>query len=458
MARAPDRRISSRTSRRSSTSDAPPADAAHRRPGPADPPVPVAAGRPGRRRPRARSRVRDAATALRLGVAMVALQALDRHPQRPRRRPPRRRPEARQADPGRARQRRGRAWRSSRLAAGLGVLLALALGPGDWPPGASSSWRSGMATTCLRRARPGRGCRSRSGSRCCRSTAGSARPGTLPGAFARPGPGGDRSAARPWPSPMPGRTWSGTSPAGSAFGRRAPRARRAARGASTRRCWRCVVVAHRVADPGRQRGAGRRRWSVPLGRGRWSCARRRRHRAWRARRRRSRALPGSSRPSACAACWRARGWLAGVAAIARLMARPRSVAGVVAPDEGDRVLQLELGDRQVLREVGAVGRRDRLTDARGCRRTPTSSSTASARCLLGIDERVVRDRRIGLAAAVDQRCRVVLGRGSPSARASAIDRRGLDRTRRTRRRRIGRARRPSILSRSLMRVSSPRAT
>ena len=58
-----------------------------------------------------------------------------------------------------------------------------------------------------------------------------------------------------------------------------------------------------------------------------------------------------------------------------------SVGRSPRPDEGDRVLELELGDRQVLREVGPVDLRDRPHDVRRAqdrRRGPRRRRTAGA--------------------------------------------------------------------------------
>ena len=95
-----------------------------------------------------------------------------------------------------------------------GSLLAVAVRAGDRRPGRSSSWRSATATTSSPRARPGRGCRSRSGSRCCRSSAGSGRPATLPPAFASSSRWPSSPAPR-WRSPTPARTSSATPPPAS---------------------------------------------------------------------------------------------------------------------------------------------------------------------------------------------------------------------------------------------------
>ena len=108
---------------------------------------------------------------------MTALQVVDRGPQRPRRRAGRRRAQAGQADPGRARQSDGPARVVVVAARWSGSAWPRPSGPGWSCAGARRPRRSATATTCRPRARPGRGCRSRSGSRSCRSTAGSGRPG-----------------------------------------------------------------------------------------------------------------------------------------------------------------------------------------------------------------------------------------------------------------------------------------
>ena len=111
---------------------------------------------------------------------------------------------------------------SCRLASAWAVVGGRALGwgwasrsrrgrrPSGWP---SSSSRSATATTWSSRARPGRGSRSRSGSRCCRSSAGW---GPRAGCRTRsrscsPSPS---SPARRWPSPTPGPMPSATAAAG----------------------------------------------------------------------------------------------------------------------------------------------------------------------------------------------------------------------------------------------------
>ena len=126
----------------------------------------------------------DAVTALRLGVSMTALQVsigtLNDIVDAPRdagHKPGKPIPAGlvSPADGTRRGGRRGRGraspWRCRR-------------GRPTRRPGRSSSSPSATATTWSSRARPGRGCRSRSGSRCCRSSAGSGRPASLPRSFA----------------------------------------------------------------------------------------------------------------------------------------------------------------------------------------------------------------------------------------------------------------------------------
>ena len=131
------------------------------------------------------------------------------------RRPRRCRPQARQADPGRPRERAASRGPSSLGGAVLGVALGGLL---DVRVGGARGRRacsSATATTSWPRGRPGRGCRSPSASRSCRSTAGWARPGDLPVVLHRPRPDGGRWPARRSPSRTPGRTSSGIVAAGT---------------------------------------------------------------------------------------------------------------------------------------------------------------------------------------------------------------------------------------------------
>ena len=124
----------------------------------------------------------EAPTALRLGVAMVALQAsigalndLVDAPLDAGRKPGKPIP-AGLVSPGAA-------WVGHVGAAGLTscspfLPVRVSWQSPDW------AWPSATATTSWRRGPPGRGCRSRSGSRCCPSSAGTAREASLPAFFA----------------------------------------------------------------------------------------------------------------------------------------------------------------------------------------------------------------------------------------------------------------------------------
>ena len=189
---------------------------------------------------------------------------------------------------------------------------------------------------CASRARPGRGCRSRSGSRSCPSSAGSGPRAACrrPSRSCCP----SRSSPAPrWRSPTPGPTSSATprrasigrDPAGARAGLGGQR-RPARRG---RRPWPLATLMAEGAPP----VAIARRASAPAS----LIAARRGPR--------SRTADSAGRERA----WELEAVGVGVLAAAWLAAppgsTPRSVAGVVAPDQGDRVLEAELGDRQVLR-------------------------------------------------------------------------------------------------------------
>ena len=184
-----------------------------RRPDPAHPSVPVPA-----RRDRGRGAVAaiagaDAATAARLAVAMTAPPGLDRLAQRPGRRAPRRRPQARQADPGRA-----RLAHAGRRGGGRGRGPLGSPCPSRpvrrRPRWRSWSWGSAMPTTSGSRGRPGHGSRSRSGSRSCRSTAGSGRRAACRAAFAILLPAAVVAGAGARHLERAGRTSSATPPPG----------------------------------------------------------------------------------------------------------------------------------------------------------------------------------------------------------------------------------------------------
>ena len=96
----------------------------------------------------------------------------------------RRRSQAREADPERPRaaRRRARSWPWSQAALGARTVGPVGVGDRRGRPGRARA--SASPTTSGSRERPGRGCRSRSGSRSCRSSRGSGRPGRCPPAFA----------------------------------------------------------------------------------------------------------------------------------------------------------------------------------------------------------------------------------------------------------------------------------
>ena len=307
-----------------------------------------------------------------------------------------------------------------------------------------------------RRARPGRGCRSPSGSRCCRSSAGSGPTGGVPASFAILLPVAVRRRGRPGHRQRPGR-------------RRARRRRR-------RR------------PRSRPRSGAERSWSVdagllrpvvvgwPLGSlvvGRRRAARRSPAPSSRAGRRRPSGVASAGDADAAR---RERAWelqAVGVARAGGRLARPAmtpaeapapvagSVARVVAPDDGDRVLEPELGDRQVLGQVRPIASRRSSRGRRRCagprrahrRRRPgcclalTSESSASSAGARPASADVQSPGRRGASVGV----------GGVVVHASVVDRRR-HRPRRRRPRPRRAVRRPSILSRSLMSVSSPRAT
>ena len=185
----------------------------------------------------------------------------DRRAQRPRRRAGRRRSHPAQADPGRAglaaagrvgghRSAVGRAGARRPRRPGVVLLggVVLAIGrPTTWPP----------------RAPPGRGCRSRSGSRCCRSTAGTGRPGTLPAFFVVLRPDGGRRRGGAGDRQRPGRSSTRTATAGRARSRRASGP--TGRGASTLP-GRVLAVRHRLGSSSSGRVRVRRSWPSPRGR------------------------------------------------------------------------------------------------------------------------------------------------------------------------------------------------
>ena len=220
------------------------------------------------------------------------------------------------------------------------------------------------------RARPGRGCRSRSGSRCCPSTAGSARPAALPAVVRRPacpcavarrrGPRDRQRPGRPGARRGGGTSTRSRSASGSSAGlaRRTPRS-----------CWRSWRRVPSLVPLGVSRAARSRRGALAAGAvvalGRRGSARRAATSA--PRERAVRTAAGGRR----GALLRRPAWLAGVRGrgVRRRAGCPRPAAAssrpaVVAPDDGDRVLEPELGDRQVLREVRPVGRADRPADVR----------------------------------------------------------------------------------------------
>ncbi len=254
--------------------------------------------------------------------------------------------------------------------------------PRRWRSLAVSSWPSATATTSPSRGRPGRGCRSRSASRCCPvfgwlGATGRCRPRS-PSSCRRPS-----WPARPWPSPMPGPTSSAMRrPASTSVAVRL--GSRPRLGGRAPRCWRRSsalpsVIAHRSAGAQSARSAVAA--IVAIG----ARSRCRRRPGAGGRQPPGASGPGSSRPIACRAA-RERpgspGW------IARLTGRragsrgsPRQYVRVVAPDHRDRVLEPELGDRQVLRQVRAVRRADRAAElgaARGRRPGPRRPRPGSA--------------------------------------------------------------------------------
>ena len=122
---------------------------------------------------------------------------------------------------------------------------------------------------------------------------------------------------------------------------------------------------------------------------------------------------------------------------------------VPGPDHGDRVLQPELGDRQVLRQVRPVHGPDGGQDLRVADDVEQVLD-GLVELLLGGDEAVVADR-LGLAAVWVPVGRLVLDRTRPAVSARGVCRVVLVVGR-------GAAGRPSILSRSLTSDSSLRAT
>ena len=260
----------------------------------------------------------------------------------------------RQADPGRARVAAAGAGRGRRARPPSGCVLSRPVGRrrrSRWP---SSSSRSATPTTSASRAPPGRGSRSRSGSRCCRSTAGSG--GRRPaGVLRAPACRSRRGRGRPGHRQRPRR------PRARRGGRRrsvARQARARTRLGRPRRPARVVVVGSALVDAGGRSAHRSARWPSAVGA---ALHRRHRRRARPARRPRPGASGhGSSRRSG-SGCSRRRGWPGSSCDSAgrRSAAGRELVPGVVAPDHRDRVLEPELGDRQVLGEVRPVGRADR---------------------------------------------------------------------------------------------------
>ena len=296
----------------------------------------------------------DAAVAVRLGAGDDGLQVSIGALNDLRRRAARRRPQAAQADPGRARvagrrpgRRRGGRGRGPRA---RGPVRARHACSSPW-----SSWRSGTATTWPQ----GDG---------VVVAAVRGRDPAPPGLrLAR----GDRRRCR-----RRSRSWS---PAGGGRGRPGHRQRpgrhRARRGgrASTRSalrsgCDRAWAINAGLLPERRRRGA-RRPCSAD------SDAGRRRPRGRRGGR--SSSASASRSGAAVTRGRRERAWeleAIGVATPGRGLAaggRPGGcgVARVVAPDQRDRVLEPELGDRQVLGQVRPVGRSDRAANLRRWRST-----------------------------------------------------------------------------------------
>ena len=247
----------------------------------------------------------DPWTAVRLGRLDDRAPGLDRHGQRHRRRAARPRGAS---PPSRSRRRR--------LARGLAVALAIASGGLGL---VACTERRGRRSCCsaivvlghrlrLRpapsRGRPGRGCRSRSGSRSCRSTAGSGRREACRHR-SRSSSRSRSSPARPWPSPTRGPTRTGTA---------RPARCRSRPGSDARWSWwvdaillAAVVVGCRADARWPREAPDRSRWPSSLARPPSSRRSRRRPVD------RTRAgvnAPGRSRPIGVALL--AAGWLAGV--------------------------------------------------------------------------------------------------------------------------------------------------